>query len=556
MLLLLLAVAAIIAYSNSFLVPFIYDDISSTRDNPHIRSLWPLSQALWAPPNTTAEGRPVVALSLALNYAMGGLDVWGYHAFNLAVHILAGVVLFGLVWRTLASRTPDALWIAFSIALLWELHPLSTEAVTYVIQRTELLASFFLLATLYCLARGASSRTNAWRWYTAGVVACALGMGCKEIMAGAPLIALLYDRTFFSDSWSTVWRERRLFHAGLVATWAVLAVLIAVAGHTQTIGFGFSEVGPLDYLKTQCGAILYYLRLSLWPSPLSLDYSDWPVAKAPVWTLPSVGVMLALGGLTMWALTRRSAIAFLGACFFIILAPSSSFVPIVTELVAERRMYLPLAALVTMIVAGGYFLVPPARRKFALAGVLIVAVVFGVLTFRRNVVYRSELAIWQDVIEKRPANARAHNNVGFALGREGKGNEAIAHFSRAISLKPDYPDALNNLAAMLDRNGRTDEAVPLYRKVVSLTPNHLDARFNLSLALHRLGNLDEAEQGYLEVLKRSPGYLNAHNNLAVILLNRGSTEEAIAHLEAALRVDPTFKEAINNLAAVRQANTR
>jgi hypothetical protein len=300
-----LLLAAACAYGNSLSGPFIFDDLEAIRDNPHIQHLWSPREAMSAPPQTTVTGRPVVALSLAANYALGGLDVPGYHVFNLAVHVFAALLLYGLVRRsldTLAARgvggfpgeTVSA-WIAASVALLWEMHPLATEAVDYTVQRTELLASLFLLLTLYCLVRGTSS-VRRWPWYSASIGACALGMGSKEMMAGAPLVALLYDRAFLAASWREVWQSRWRVHAGLAATWLILLAIVAEGGRAGTVGFAFNDVGPWQYAATQLTVIVHYLRLAAWPHPLCLDYADWPVAEHARAVLPAAAVMLTLLG--------------------------------------------------------------------------------------------------------------------------------------------------------------------------------------------------------------------------------------------------------------------
>ncbi len=556
-----LLLAGTIAYSNSFSGPFIFDDLSSIRDNSHIRHLWPLSAAMSSPPRTTVTGRPVVSLSLALNFAGGGLNVWGYHAFNLAFHLLAALTLFGVLRRTLAARPgcadpTAAAWLSGAVALIWELHPLATDAVDYVVQRTELLASLFLLLVLYCVARGASSR-HPWRWYGAGIAACGLGMGSKEIMVGAPVIAVLYDGVFLSPSWRDVWRRRRYFHAGLATTWVILLAELASGGaHSETIGFGFRGAGPLEYLKTQCGVLLYYLRLSVWPSPLSIDYADWPVTRTPLLATPAFAVMVVLGALTIWALFRKPWLGFPAALFFIILAPTSSFVPIVTEFAAERRMYLALAAVVSIAVMGVYTLLrriwnkPPSS---ALAPALGLAAVFALMTYQRNEDFRSDMSIWSDVLEKRPNNPRALNNVGLDLGNEGRVDEAMALFTKALTLDPGFTDALSNMGAMFEKKGRLEDAVSYYRKAVSLQPEHMNAQHNLALALHRLGLLDEAEQRYLQVLKLNPDYVAAHNNYASLLLTRGRVAEAIAHLKEVVRLDPAFPNGQENLLKVEQS---
>jgi Flp pilus assembly protein TadD len=542
-----LVLAGVIAYSNSFSGPFIFDDIPSTIDNPHIKHLWPLTEAMTAVSQTATAGRPVPTLSLTLNYAFGGFNVWGYHAVNLALHILAALTLFGLMRRTLADET-NGLWLAGSVALLWELHPLNTESVTYVVQRTELFVGLFLLLTLYCLARG---------WHVAAIVACALGMGSKEVMAGAPIIALLYDYVFLSKSWRKVWDERKWVHLGLALTWIVLIGEIAAGSRQTTVGFEFANLGAWDYLKTQCSVILHYLRLCVWPSPLVIDYQDWPIAKGSVLTIVPAWVLLALASATLWLLFKRPRAGFLGACFFIILAPSSSFVPIASEIVAERRMYLPLAAVVGLIVIGGYFLVRQVLPQMAaLILVGIVSVVFAAVTYQRNLDYRSELAIWEDGASKRPGNPRAHENLGLAFKAVGKDDEAMKHFQIALRLFPGYADAMSNVGALLGFKGRGAEAIPYFVNALKKNPKHVDARFNLAVARHGLGNLDEAEKGYRELLKDVPTHIGAHNNLAGIFLSRGKTAEAIAEWNEVLRLDPTHADARKNLDFVQKSQAK
>ena len=198
---LLVVVAGLAAYHNSFTGAFVFDDLPSITENITIRHLWPLTGPLTPPHGggLTVEGRPLINLSLALNYAVGGLNVWGYHAFNLAVHILAALVLYGIVRRTLLTERlrgrfgNAAAGLALAVALIWVVHPLQTEAVTYIVQRAESLMGLCYLLTLYCFMRGAVPGATKL-WQVGAVAACAMGMASKEVMISAPIIALLYDR--------------------------------------------------------------------------------------------------------------------------------------------------------------------------------------------------------------------------------------------------------------------------------------------------------------------------------------------------------------------------
>jgi hypothetical protein len=407
---LVVVVVGLLVYHNSFTGPFIFDDGPSIQENLTIRRLWPV----WTIVGRTS--RPVVHLSLAVNYALGGLNPWGYHLFNLAIHILAALTLYGVVRRTclLAKWAPTwrkaAPWLAVEIAVIWVVHPLQTESVTYIIQRCESLMGLFYLLTLYCVIRSNGSSQSIW-WETGSVVSCALAMGCKPVAASAPVMVLLYERAFMAGSWREVLQRRWKMYAGLAATWLLLPLLLANGSGEwkESAGFGYKKITPIQYALTQPAVIVHYLRLTFWPRPLCLDY-NWLVAQTAAEEWPG---LIAIGALLVgmvWVWRRRSALGFLAAWFFIILAPTSSFIPI-ADLAVEHRMYLPLAAVVVLGVMGIHALI--GRRTVAV--VVVLAIALGFLTVQRNQDYRGNTAIWLDTVNKRPNNPRAHYCLGFAL---------------------------------------------------------------------------------------------------------------------------------------------
>ncbi len=539
--------AGLLAYHNSFTGPFIFDDSTAIVQNPTIRHLWPIWQPLSPPHQATVQGRPVVNLSLAINYAIGGLDVRGYHALNVAIHILAGLTLFGVVRRTLLQPKLSERFgtvadeLALAVAVLWTVHPLQTEAVTYVIQRCESLMGLFFLLTLYCFIRGAGSPRPRW-WYGLCVSACALGMASKEVMVAAPLIILLYDWVFLGSSFRELWRRRTALYAGLAATWLILAALVVTTPHVNT-GLGIEGLTPWSYLKTEAGVILYYLRLCVWPDPLVIDYLDWPIARSlKDYLIPGM-VVAGLLGTTVWAFRRRPWLGFLGAWFFLILAPTSSFLPSLGEVVAERRMYLPLAAVVVLAVMAIYAWA--GRRSMPVYVVL--AAGLGFLTVQRNDDYRSELAIWADAVAKRPDSARTQYSVGLALAEAGRVGEAIGHYDRALRIKPDLPYVHYELGLALAKLGRVQEAVAHWKETLRLKPDYAEAHNNLGLALVQLGDVQEGIEHYDRALRIKPDYAEAYNNLGVALAQTGRIPEAVDHFEQALRIKPEYAEAECNL---------
>jgi Flp pilus assembly protein TadD len=308
-------------------------------------------------------------------------------------------------------------------------------------------------------------------------------------------------------------------------------------------------------LKTEAGVIVHYLRLCFWPRPLVIDYFDWPIALWLTDALVSGALVVVLLGATVWALRRRPWLGFLGAWFFILLAPTSSFLPSVGEVAAERRMYLPSAAVVTMAVVGAFVL--GKRLFYKPQGVALgcvaagaVVVLFTSMTIQRNQDYRSDATIWQDAVEKRPNNPRAHNNLGLALAQAGRLPEAISHYEQALGIQPDFAEAHNNLALALVHLGRLREAIEHWEQAVRIKPDYVEARNNLGLALAQAGRLPEAISHYEQALRVDPDFAEAHCNLGNALFQAGKLQEAIGQYQQALRIKVDYAEAHYNLGVV------
>jgi tetratricopeptide (TPR) repeat protein len=537
----LIATGAVAAYANTFGVPFVFDDVASILDNPTIRTLWPPGQALTPPSGwgLTVSGRPLLNLSLAINYAISGTAVWSYHAFNLLVHILAGLTLFGLVRRTLLLPRLREVWggrsdaCAIAVAAVWTLHPLQTESVTYVIQRAESLMGLWFLAALYAFARSAGSgRATGWR--VAAILAALLGVATKEVAALIPVMVFLYDRTFVSGSFGQAWRRHRAVHVALACTWVPLAALVLSTGGNRGDTMGFDVgVAWTGFWLTQFEAVGRYLLLGLWPHPLVFDYGNGVTAtwrEAWPWLLPVTALAVA----TLVALVRRPVAGFLGIWFFAILAPTS-LVPSVVQAIVEHRMYLPLAAVVVAVVIGASRWM--SSRAIVIAG-FVTALLAGVATHARNATYATDESLWRDTVEKRPLNARAHNNLGRALELQGRMDEAAEAYRQATDLEPQYGQAHYNLGLALFRLGQPAEALPHFDRTVEILPHHGLAYLNKGLVLRALGRSDESLEALTEAVARLPESAEAHFHLAVANAGHGRTDEALIHYRSALRVEP------------------
>jgi protein O-mannosyl-transferase len=556
---LVVVLAGVAAYATSFAGVFVFDDREAIVLNPHVRTLWPLTTAMSAPADVTVSARPVAALTLALDHALAPADVRdvmapgrpadppdttarflenvrGYHRTNLAIHLLAALALFGVVRRTLRSPRLAARFgsastgLAFATALIWVLHPLQTEAVTYIVQRVESLMGLFYLLTLYCAIRAREEHHRAW-WAGGAVAACALGMGSKEVMVSAPIMVWLWDWTFgrSEDAPDTRAPRRWPLYAGLASTWVLLGWLVASGGRSQSVG---ALVGwtPWSYLMTEAGVVVHYLRLAVLPVPLVLDYA-WPRAPS-LWSVaPQAVALVALLAATVVALVRRWPAGFLGAWCVAILAPTSSVLPIVTEVAAEHRMYLPLAAIVAGLVAGVWVLTGAfaalagagrgARLGLGLSLLAAVAVTFGVMTSVRNRDYWSDEGIWLDTVQKRPANGRARVSYAMDLYASGRVDEAEGQLQTAVGLDPANAAAHLNLGAILCQQGKLDDGIAHLRRTLALDPSYAQADQDLGQAYATQGHLDLAVEYFGRAVDLRPDDPRLAGRLAWLLATAG-----------------------------------
>jgi protein O-mannosyl-transferase len=581
----LLAIAIALAYGNSFSGVFLLDDRRSIIANPTIARLWPLSDPLSPPVSSaTVSGRPIANLTFAVNRVFGGLDVRGYHALNLAIHIAAALALFGLVRRTLVLPRLAGRWsksatpIAFFVAVLWSLHPMQTESVTYIVQRVESLMGFFYVFTLYAFVRAATApRRQSWPALAIG--ACALGMGTKEVMVSAPLMVLLYDRIFIAGSFREAWRQHRGLLLGLGATWLLLGYLVASGGGNRGGSSGFGTgINPWDYWLTQPRAIVQYLHVAVWPRPLIFEYgADWLRSPIEAWPFAGVVLLMVLGTVLAW--WRAPQLAFFGVWFFAILAPTS-VMPGVSQLTVEHRMYLPLAALIVPAVLAAY-----ARfgaRSFLLWA--LIAMGCGILTAQRNNDYRSAIAMWQDTVAKRPTNPLAQDQLATALTATGQLDDSLRHheaavhlapgvgafhytyaialkaagrtsdarreLSEAVRLAPEIAEAQNDLATVSADNGDWTEAIRHYQAALQLDPHNAVCHYNLGTAWLHTGDLANAAAEFRAAIRIKPQYALAHHDLAATFAQRGDYAAALPEFEQAVQLDPADLRARNNLANV------
>ena len=562
---LVLVACAAVLYARSLSAPFVFDDLPSIVENQNVRALWPLSRALGSPAQSSVAGRPLASLSFAVSYAAFGLDPRGWRALNVALHAACALLLFGLVRRSLervsepAGLAGSARGLAFASALLWTVHPLVTESVAYVTQRTELLVALALLGSHYAAVRGFERERAAESpvaWFALALAAVWLGVGAKETIVAAPPLLLLYDRAFASGSFAQALRRHRALHLGAFASWLALGALLAMGPRDATVGFGL-PISAASYALTQIGVVAWYLRLALWPAPLVIAH-DWPVATglSDVW--PALCVVAPLVAASVWACVRRPQLGFLGAWLFGILAPTSSVVPIVSELAAERRMYLPLAAIVVAAVLAGHSLLRARVPRGAFAALTAAAALaLAVTSAARLELYRSTITLWSQVLEIYPEHRlrdRIETTIGLELAREQRLADALPHLQRAADLRPSAAENWANLARAHFMMGDLEKAAVEYRQAVEANPIDGAQRGNLGLTLAKLQRWQEAEPELERALELDPGNSTARTVLARVLVHLGEAQVlagdlpgAIPRFQRAISLDPKFSAAQQDL---------
>jgi protein O-mannosyl-transferase len=570
----LLALILGLVYLPAVHVPLIYDDLGSIVTNESIESAWPLVAAapnhgpLNPPANLPTSGRPLVNLSFALNRHFGGLDPAGYHIVNIVLHFLSSLLVWAITRRTLHlpffenEFSSSAGWIALAVATIWAIHPLQTEAVIYATQRTELMMALFYLATIYCSLRYWST-TSRSAWLALATLACLCGMASKEVMASAPVIVLLFERTFVAGSISKAFRNSWPLYCGLATTWILLIATHVPSPHSDSAGFS-AGVPAYVWWFTQAKVLLMYWKLAVWPWPLLIHYQPPYLSTfADAWVYVVPLLLVGIGTLVM--LWRNKPVSFLGAWFFAILAPTF-VVPIITEIAAERRMYLALLPLIVIAVVGGYrWLAPRLRSNATRTGpqpangisswvlaipLLALMLMYCLVSATRLTAYQDDRTLWLDVLKHNPHDPLAHLNKATYLERAGNLDAAIEEYREAIRLDPAYSHAHYNLGILLNRRGASEEAAAHLAEAARYVPKNAIMRNNIGVALYTSGQNDKAIDAFQKAIELDPAYSVSYKNLGTALQKAGRYQEAATAFETFLQLNPDAIEAYNDLANV------
>lgn len=530
----------IILYSNTLHNSFHLDDTRSIVRNLNIRNLYDL-KAIW----DFWPTRFATYLSIALNYRLNGFEVFGYHIFNLTIHICSAIMVFWFILLT--SSTPamkdaeiskDAYPIALLAGLIFISHPIQTEGVTYIVQRATSLATLFYLSSLILYAKSK---------LLGSLLITVLGMFTKEIMITLPLMIVLYEFCFFKTKTGIRWKR-------LVPFILTLLLIPSTMLLTKSVNFGEmrlaseppSGILPIHYLLTQFRVMATYLRLLFAPLNQTIDY-DYPIAKT-IFSLPTISSILLLIIILIIAMrifSKHRLISFGIFWFFLTILPESSVIPI-DDVIFEHRLYLPMAGYGLFLASAIYYIFKNKNLKLIAVASVIVVASYSASTYLRNFIWEDELTLWNDAVRKSPKKPRPYNIRGLAYHVKGDFDKAISDYNKAIEIFPGYAFAYNNRGNSYLARGDVEKAIADCDKSITLNPNMAEAYYNRGNAYLKKNDFAQAIFDYTKAIRINPHYIEAYHNQGLAYQNIKNLDQAISNYNKTLNLDPLLAEGYYN----------
>jgi len=559
----IISCVGIIVYFNTFHCSFHLDDQDIT-DNFAIRNIHHLSD-IWA----FYPCRFVTLLSLALNYHFHQLDVFGYHVFNLMVHLVTAILVWWLTLLTLSTPafeensakskqlgllkeqriTQHANLMALLAGLVFVSHPLQTEAVTYIWQRAASMATLLYLASLsfYVQSRllqdGQSSLGTGRLYYIFSLITAVAAMFTKEIAVTLPLMILLYEFSFFETKKNL--DGRRIFPFLLTLFIIPLTMWLTRSSlfhEIQDVSQGPGGISPMHYLLTQFRVMVTYIRLVFLPLNQNLDY-DYPVFKS-IFEWPVFISFLFLITILFCAkrlFLKYRLVSFSIFWFFLTLLPESSLLP-AQDIIFEHRLYLPLVGYSMFLVSGVYYLLEKNTIKTTVMVLTMIIACNAVLTYQRNKVWENDFTLWDDAVRKSPHKARPYDRCGIFYYKQGNLPQALRAFNKAIAINPNYDSAYNNRGLIYYNQGHWPQALSDYHKAIAINPKY-PAYFNLGLIHNKQGYFTQALWDYSKEIEVTPGQPEPFINRGNIYTREGNFPQAIADYNRAIEINPQSAEA-------------
>jgi Flp pilus assembly protein TadD len=547
--------------------PFQFDDSINIVDNTAIKDFhYFLGPSLVKSTNIDRSLKPLFKtryigyLTFALNYKFHGLDVMGYHLVNIFIHMFNSLLLYWFM--VLTFRTPFFLvagehltlpdssrnFIAVFAALFFAVHPIQTQAVTYIVQRFTSLATLFYLMSLVMYVNWRESKEQQVKryapyavLYAVSLLSAVLAMKTKEFAFTLPVVMIMYELIFFDGKimkrllyLTPFFVSILLIPLSLTATEGPLGTLSGITEEAVNISGADGIISRSDYLFTQFRVIVTYIRLLFIPVNQNIDY-DYPIFVS----FFSAAVVLSflfllsvvIGGLYLYRLSKKSEIksrfwlrliSFGIFWFFIALFAESGVIPI-RDVIYEHRVYLPsigfFIALTGAIGAGMERLGSRAvySKKAVVYFMITMVFVMSGATYARNIVWKDGVSLWKNAVEGSPNKERSHRNLAVAYRGQGRTDEMINEYQIAIKLKPDNIESHNNLGIAYSEQSRIDEAIKEYQTALKLKPDFVDAHYNLGVAYIAQGSSDEAIKEFKIALKLKPDFAQARQMLNFLL---------------------------------------
>jgi tetratricopeptide (TPR) repeat protein len=559
LLFLILSITPLVTYFNTLHNDFVFDDLLIIQGNETLSSLNSISSIINI---TTKKYRPVRTLSYAIDYHFSGLNPFSYHISNIVYHIINVFLIYLITHFVLKNRVA-----AFITALLFAVHPVHTESVTYISGRRDILFTLFYLTGFYSFLK--YRKTQRFYFILFSMAAYLLSIGSKEMGVTLPAIFLVYDLINGLDqrekgpgsnpvkesikTFKKLWAQHKYFYSPFL-TGALFFTFYKVFINSPSHQKGYYGDSLLTTFLTVVKIIPHYLKLLVFPITLIADYSydAFPLVSSPFnWSfLASATFLILLLLIIVRMVTRKKWIAFGGIWFFITLLPVCHIIPH-HELLAERYLYLPsygfcliIALLFTSLLENKRYL------PLILPAFIAIIVLFSLRIIDRNKDWKDGMALWSKTVSTVPRCARAQSNLGVEYIKEGKHTEAMSHFQSALKINPAYAEAHNNTGLVYKEQGMYDDALNSFWSAIKFKRRYFEAMSNMANTADLQGKHDNAIKLFKIIVKKRPGYAQAHNNLGVIYLKTGQLDLAEEHFSRTLTLNPSHLEALNNLGAL------
>jgi protein O-mannosyl-transferase len=543
----LFSVATLLAYSNSFTVPMQFDDWYQllTRDISHsFKAFQRLS--FWVNVNE----RPISFFTFAVNHALHGEEVFGYHLVNLIIHLFSGIILF--FWLKLIvdrqNSEPKFNWLPIVITFFFLVHPVQTQSVTYIIQRMSSLAGMFFFLSLYLYTQGRiayfkeGKRVQSAVLIAGALLSGVLGTLSKQNAVVFPLAMLLVELFFIRTSEGKICKKYLIVSSSIMALGAV-AVLVKVGIPSET-----KDVTPLQYFATQMVVIPQYLQMMLFPVGLYIDHGvKMAVSFFNAKTLVGFAFLLAIAGYAIYMLKKLPMFSFGVFLMFITFLVESSFLPI-RDPMFDQRMYLPLAGFAIAIWSLVDYYIFSKKVEWVKPVSVSVLILFSVMTFARNNVWNDKVAIWKGVTEKYPNYIRGWASMGKMMKEDGDPHihEIIDCFERAREIDPHNEENLINLGFYYMKNNTPEKAAGCYLELQKSNDKSIHLQALRFLAAHYLLRNDKANgvKYANEVFALVPGDEETNNNLCAYYVRQNDFQQLLVDAQKWVAISPNSANAL------------